>query len=47
LDIDVDTTALRSSLVGREAYASALAAERLAGEYVHVSTRLPAGYRRE
>ncbi|WP_336343353.1 ribonuclease H-like domain-containing protein [Halalkalicoccus ordinarius] len=47
LDLDVDTTTLSTTLVGREEYRSALDPERLAGEYVHVSTRLPADYRRD
>lgn len=47
LELDVDTTALSTSLVGREAYAAALDPGRLDGEYVHLSTRLPAEYRRE
>ena len=47
LELDVDTTALSTSLVGREAYAAALDARNLDGEYVHLSTRLPAEYRRE
>lgn len=47
LDVDVDTTALSTSLVGGDQYRNALAPERLDGEYVHVSTRLPKEYRRE
>jgi len=46
LDLSVDTTALSASLLGREAYVDALDPDRLEGEYVHLSTRLPAGYRR-
>jgi len=47
LGLSVDTTALSASLLGREAYVEALEPDRLDGEYVHLSTRLPAGYRRE
>ncbi|WP_232687114.1 ribonuclease H-like domain-containing protein [Halobacterium zhouii] len=47
LDVDVDTTTLSTSLVGGDQYRDALAPERLDGEYVHVSTRLPKEYRRE
>jgi uncharacterized protein YprB with RNaseH-like and TPR domain len=46
LGLSVDTTALSASLLGREAYVDALDPDRLEGEYVHLSTRLPAGYRR-
>jgi len=47
LGLDVDTTALSASLLGREAYVGALDPAALDGEYVHLSTRLPAQYRRE
>lgn len=47
LELEVDTTALSTSLVGREEYRRRLEPERLVGEYVHVSTQLPADYRRE
>jgi len=47
LDLDVDTTALSATLRGRKAYVDALDPDSLDGEYVHISTRLPAGYRRE
>lgn len=47
LDLDVDTTALSASLVGREEYVSALEPATLDGECVHISARLPANYRRE
>lgn len=46
LELDVDTTTLTTSLVGHDEYRERLP-ERLAGEYVHVSTRLPAEYRRD
>lgn len=46
LDLNVDTTTLSTSLVGREEYRRRLEPERLSGEYVHVSTDLPADYRR-
>ncbi|MFC7008457.1 ribonuclease H-like domain-containing protein [Halalkalicoccus salilacus] len=47
LGLEVDTTTLSTSLAGREEYRRRLEPERLAGEYVHVSTRLPAEYRRD
>lgn len=47
LSLDVNPTTLSTSLVGREAYASALAMDQLEGEYIHVSTQLPVDYRRE
>jgi len=47
LDLNVDTTTLSTSLVGREEYMSALDLEHLDGEYIHISTKLPAEYRRE
>lgn len=45
LELDIDTTSLSTELVGREAYVEALDPDALSGEYVHVSTRLPASYR--
>ncbi|MBS3760622.1 MAG: ribonuclease H-like domain-containing protein [Halodesulfurarchaeum sp.] len=47
LELDVDKTKLTTSLVGREEYVAALKPDRLEGSYVHISSRLPAGYRRE
>lgn len=47
LDLNVDTTTLSTSLVGREEYVSALDLKHLEGEYIHISTQLPAEYRRE
>jgi uncharacterized protein YprB with RNaseH-like and TPR domain len=47
LELDVDTTSLATDLVGREDYVEALSPDALDGTYVHVSTRLPAGYRQE
>lgn len=47
LNLNVDTMTLSTSLIGREEYESALATEYLDGEYIHISTRLPAEYRRE
>jgi len=47
LALDVDTTTLTTTLVGREEYLTALDSDRLDGTYIHVSTRLPAEYRRE
>lgn len=47
LDLEVDTTTLSTTLVGLDAYESALSRAELDGEYVHVSTRLPAEYRRD
>jgi uncharacterized protein YprB with RNaseH-like and TPR domain len=47
LDLDIDTTTLSTSLVGREEHVSALAMDHLDGEYIHISTRLPAEYRRD
>jgi uncharacterized protein YprB with RNaseH-like and TPR domain len=47
LSLDVDTTSLSTSLVGREEYVAALEPAQLDGEYVHISARLPAEYRRE
>jgi len=47
LELNVDTTTLSTSLVGREEYASALDLEHLDGGYIHISTQLPAEYRRE
>jgi uncharacterized protein YprB with RNaseH-like and TPR domain len=47
LELSIDTTALSTTLEGREEYVSKLGMEQLDGEYVHISTRLPEGYRRE
>lgn len=47
LGLDVDTTSLSTSLVGRERYVAALEAADVGGESVHISTQLPADYRRE
>jgi uncharacterized protein YprB with RNaseH-like and TPR domain len=47
LALDVDTTALSTSLVGLDEYVAALNPTQLAGEYVHISAQLPAEYRRE
>lgn len=47
LALDVEPTTLSATLVGREAYRAALSPEQLAGTYRHISTRLPAEYRRE
>ncbi|MFW6045472.1 MAG: ribonuclease H-like domain-containing protein [Natronomonas sp.] len=47
LNLDVDTTTLSTSLLGQETYESALAREELDEEYIHISTQLPAEYRRE
>lgn len=46
LDLDVDTTTLSTTLVGQKAYAEALAPAQLDGTYIHISSKLPAGYRR-
>jgi len=45
LELSVDTTTLTSSLVGKDAYSDAMAG--VDGEFVHVSTRLPAEYRNQ
>lgn len=47
LELDVDTTTLSTSLVGRDEYLDAVSPEQLAGEYIHVSSRLPVHYRRQ
>ena len=47
LALDVDTTTLTTTLVGREEYLTALDPDRLDGTYIHIATRLPAEYRRE
>ncbi|MEF8821312.1 MAG: ribonuclease H-like domain-containing protein [Halovenus sp.] len=47
LELDVDTTTLSTTLVGKDAYSEALGAEGLDGEYVHISTALPAEYRQQ
>lgn len=47
LELTVDTTTLSTSLLGREDYVTALTPDRLDGDYIHISTQLPAGYRRE
>jgi len=47
LELNVDTTTLSTSLVGREEYQSAFDLDHLDGEYSHISTKLPAEYRRE
>lgn len=47
LELDVDKTKLTTSLVGREEYVAALKPDRLEGSYVHISSRLPSGYRRD
>ncbi|MFW6435187.1 MAG: ribonuclease H-like domain-containing protein [Halovenus sp.] len=47
LELDVDTTTLSTTLVGKDAYSEALAPDELGGEYVHVSTGLPAEYRQQ
>lgn len=47
LALDVNKTRLTTSLVGRQEYVSALEPERLDGSYVHISSRLPAGYRHD
>lgn len=47
LELDVDTTTLSTSLIGRDEYVGALTVDQLSGEYVHISTQLPADYRRE
>lgn len=47
LDLHVDTTTLSTSLAGRSEYVAALQEDRLDGEYRHISSRLPAAYRRE
>jgi uncharacterized protein YprB with RNaseH-like and TPR domain len=46
LELDIDTTSLSTSLIGRDEYTDALAPD-LGGEYIHVSARLPAEYRQE
>jgi uncharacterized protein YprB with RNaseH-like and TPR domain len=46
LELDVDTTTLSTSLIGREAYTAALDSSQLAGTYIHLSSNLPAEYRR-
>lgn len=47
LELNVDTTTLSTSLLGQEDYVIALAPDQLDGDYIHISTQLPAGYRRE
>jgi len=47
LELEIDTTALSTSLAGREEYVAAFKSESVEGEYIHVSTRLPLDYRRE
>lgn len=47
LELRVDTTALSTTLKGLNEYASKLGMDRLDGEYVHISTCLPAEYRRD
>ncbi|MFW6384858.1 MAG: ribonuclease H-like domain-containing protein [Halodesulfurarchaeum sp.] len=47
LELDVDTTSLSTTLIGLDEYVSALPDERLRTDVIHISTRLPAGYRRE
>jgi len=47
LELNVDTTTLSTSLVGREEYVSEINLKHLDGEYIHISTQLPAEYRRE
>lgn len=47
LSLDIDTTTLSTSLVGYDQYVSALTPSQLRGEYINISTRLPANYRRE
>lgn len=47
LALDIDPTALSTSLNGRNAYRDALAPSQLDGEYIHISTQLPADYRRD
>jgi hypothetical protein len=47
LELNVDTTTLSTSLVGREEYVSELDLKHLDGEYIHISTKLPDEYRRE
>lgn len=47
LALDVDKTALSTTLVGRKKYADALESGPLGAECIHISTALPAGYRRE
>ena len=47
LELEVDTTRLHTSLVGAQEYVSALDVTTLEGTYVHISSRLPSGYRRD
>ena len=47
LELDVDTTTLSTTLVGKDAYSQALDPDELDGEYLHVSTALPAEYRQQ
>jgi len=47
LGLDIDTTTLSTTLVGKDAYSEALDPDELDGEYVHVSTELPAEYRQQ
>ncbi|MFB6112802.1 MAG: ribonuclease H-like domain-containing protein [Halodesulfurarchaeum sp.] len=47
LALEVDTTALSTSVLGVSEYVAAFQPERRSHEYVHISTRLPAGYRND
>lgn len=47
LALDVDTTMLETSLAGRDAYTIALDPDACTSNLVHLSTRLPEGYRRD
>ncbi|MFB6200495.1 MAG: ribonuclease H-like domain-containing protein [Halorhabdus sp.] len=47
LELDVETTSLSTSLEGRDEYLTALSPAELDGDYVHLSTRLPAAYRQD
>lgn len=47
LELDVDTTTLSTTLVGHTEYSKPFTHEQLHGDYRHISTQLPADYRRE
>lgn len=47
LELDVDTTTLSTTLVGHTEYSKPFTHEQLHGDYRHISTQLPAHYRRE
>lgn len=46
LELNVDTTTLSTTLLGCDAYSNRFAHDDVAGTYRHISSQLPAGYRR-